>query len=343
MKQRTGFTLVELLVVIGIMLLLALAGAAVFNANRGSDRIRSAARTAQSTFRGAVDRAIHAKENRGIRLIRDPNDPSLVTAFVYLAPLGTLSYGQPSTPIRILRPDTSPADGQADSDSPTIVEGLSVDWVSLADSGVLPYPRRVRIPASPAGRWYTFTNVVAGPAGSNLTYLYLTAPFAGPEISAPSVPALESLSTNASAEIELGFELLSNHQPISLSSGVAIDLDWSGRYDPDPTNPGSLLFKSLLTLWPAGENIDVIFTPRGGVHGRLSALGPLYFLLNDIGDATRDLNPIDSANKGEKLVLAIFPQTGNVATFDIAPTDADNDGNADDLFRFAKIGSEAGR
>jgi len=70
-RQRSGFTLVELLVVIGILLLLASLSVAVFNSVRSSDRMRSGARIAQSAFLGAKDRALHAKDLRGVRLTRD--------------------------------------------------------------------------------------------------------------------------------------------------------------------------------------------------------------------------------------------------------------------------------
>jgi hypothetical protein len=136
---------------------------------------------------------------------------------------------------------------------------------------------------------------------------------------------------NSSCEIELAPELLPNHAPISLPSGVVIDLDFSSP--------------NVVANWPAtppATNINLMFSPRGMISGPLSALGPIHFLLNDIQDATQGLSPIDPANKGEKLILTIFPQTGNVATFPIDPTDADNNGVADDLFRFAKIGSTAG-
>ncbi len=56
MRRRSGFTLTELLVVIGILLVLSTLAFAVFNSGRSSDRMRSGARTAQSAFLGAKDR-----------------------------------------------------------------------------------------------------------------------------------------------------------------------------------------------------------------------------------------------------------------------------------------------
>jgi type II secretory pathway pseudopilin PulG len=348
----SAFTLIELTVVISIMLVLTLLVVMVFNANAGSDRLRSAARVAQSAFRGAVDRALHAKQPRGIRLLRDAQDPSLVIGFVYLQPLETLSYGSASgSAMRLLRPDADNDGLGTDATDPnvTIVEAafpasMNTDWLSLANSGLLPFPSRIRLPAGPGGQWYTFTNVRAGyTAGTQL--LDLTAPFTGTVALFPQVEAVASSNPQATCEIELGSELLPGHQPISLSSGTVIDLDWSGRNDFVP--PGIPGTNTAATAWPAGPgtpvNIDLLFSPRGTAHGALTARGPIHLLLNDLGDATQDLNPIDAKNRGEKLVLTLFPQTGNVATFPIDPTDADNDGFADDLFRFAKQGSEAGR
>jgi hypothetical protein len=104
-------------------------------------------------------------------------------------------------------------------------------------------------------------------------------------------------------------------------------------------------------------SLDIMFSPRGGVTGAIAVAGPIHFLLSDLQDAAavdptdpnKPLSPIHPRNRGEKLVLTIFPQTGNVQSFPIDPTDLlDNatgnsgaDGLPDDLFRFARLGSAA--
>ena len=97
--RRAGraFTLVELLVVIGILIVLSSLVLAVFNTGRSSDKMRSAARIAQSAFLGAKDRALHAKDLRGVRLTRDLTNINLVNGFVYIQPLPIQTTGNVGT------------------------------------------------------------------------------------------------------------------------------------------------------------------------------------------------------------------------------------------------------
>jgi type II secretory pathway pseudopilin PulG len=342
---RAAFTIVELLIVVAILMALSTLALAVFHAGTGSDRTRSAARFAQSALLGAKDRANHAREIRGVRFIRDLADPSLVTGFAYLAPIAPLKYGSQvaggSGTIQILRPDAN-NDGQGtDATSPDslLVAGTGVDWLKLDTNGFLSTPTtRIRIPAG-TGAWYTLRPIAGQTAppwfaqvrGSTVL-LTLATSFAGPDTSFPNVVAVDSTSAKASCEIELANSLLPFHQPIPLPSAVVIDLDNSSS--------------SVQAFWPVSAipaNIDIMFSPRGMLTGPIAAQGALHFLLNDISDASANLNPIDPRNTGEKLVLTVFPQTGLVATFPIDPTDANNDGIADDLFHFAKLGSTAGQ
>ncbi|MBI3865190.1 MAG: prepilin-type N-terminal cleavage/methylation domain-containing protein [Planctomycetia bacterium] len=346
-NQWGGFTLVEMLVVIAILLLLASITLAVYNSNRSSDRMRSAARVAQSAFMGAKDRAMHARNLRGVRLVRDLTDPSLVTGFVYLAPIENRSYGGSiagsGTTIQILRPDAN-NDGQgtdATSSDATILSGTGsgIDWVTLDTNGFLPWPAaRVRIPAT-TGHWYVLQPVAGRTSPPYYTQtrgsavlLTLSTGFDAPDATFPNVVAVDTASGKASCELELACELLPFHQPTPLSSGIVIDLDQS-----------SPNVQSLWPTTPVPAHIDLMFSPRGMIGGATAGLGNLHFLLNDIADATQNLNPIDPRNRGDKLILTVNPQTGLVSTYPIDPTDANQDGIADDLFRFAKQGKTAGQ
>lgn len=332
-SPRSAFTLVELLVVISIIVTLSTLVFTVFNSHAGSDRTRAAARIAQSVLLGAKDRALHAKDPRGVRLIRDVTDPTLVTGFAYLAPLASETAGNlpgqtPQNSVSVTRPGLP-----ASSDAMQIVisgpQGQA--WFAHDQRGLWPAAvLQVRIPAQ-TGQWYylvrqqpsaPFWGTLDPQGNLNLT---LQAPFLGGKSWPANVNAIDATDSNASCEIQLGNELLGFHQPISLPSRVVIDLD-----------------QSILAA-PASGDIDIMFSPRGMVTGPLAALGPMHLLLNDLSDASRNLSPLDPENRGEKLILTIFPQSGLVATFPIDPTDADQDGVADDLFHFAKLGSAAGQ
>lgn len=276
MKPR-GFTLVELLVVVVIVLILAVLVAKAISPS-DSSRLRESARIGQAALLGARDRALHAKAPRGIRLIVSESDQSIATGFVYVQPI------EPQTYSGVMLQGTL-----------TIAHSGS-DWLDLQSQGFLPAPFRVKI----GDRWHVGYAVTD--AGNGIETIDLTVP---PTVPDPALPF--------AVEVQPRNELIPHHEPISLPSGVIIDL----------------------ALTPFSG--DLLFSPRGSVTGGVAALGPIHLAIRDIRDASR--NPIDPANVAEVVLLTIFPQTGHVATFPIDPTDSDNDGFADDPYRFAKAGA----
>ena len=318
MSRRSGFTLIEILVVVAILAMLAVLTVSAFSGFAGgSARLRDAARTGQAAFMGAKDRALHAKERRGLRLLRDSSDATLANGFAYVAPVAPQRYGAvspvngPPIQVALFDPGTGP---QA-----LLVRGVGVDWYALRD--FFPFPPRIKIPVTGNGQSYTFTPAsvtLVNPATLETTLL-LTTPFVG-----GAIPATDPQAT---CEIEIGNELLPFHAPIPLPSGIVIDLKRSSP--------------NVQAAWTLPANPDVMYSPRGVIAGPLTAGGPLYFLLRDIGDATANLNPIDPLAK-ESLILAVVPATGHVQSYPCDPTDADANGTADDLFRFAKLGQRTG-
>ncbi|MFM8219249.1 MAG: Tfp pilus assembly protein FimT/FimU, partial [Planctomycetaceae bacterium] len=156
--RREGFTLVELLVVMGILVLLASVTLMAFNSNRGGDRIRSAARSAQSAFLSARDRAMQAKDLRGIRLIVNSTDRTC-TGFQLIRPLPTLSQPVNSTSFfAALRPTVNlPYTGAL-----VLPRGT---WASYQANGYFtPGVARVRIPGTSSGTWFRINNTA--PANS---------------------------------------------------------------------------------------------------------------------------------------------------------------------------------
>jgi prepilin-type N-terminal cleavage/methylation domain-containing protein len=99
--RRAAFTLLELLITLGIILILATLTMRLLNATLNSDRIRTGSRELQSFLGGARDRAVYAGQRRGVRLIQDPLDPSCARSFVYIGAPDNFSQGMidiPGTP-----------------------------------------------------------------------------------------------------------------------------------------------------------------------------------------------------------------------------------------------------
>jgi prepilin-type N-terminal cleavage/methylation domain-containing protein len=367
-SNRCGFTIVELLVVIAIMLVLAGMAAIVFNSVKSSDKLRSGARIAQSAFLGAKDRALHAKDLRGVRLTRDQSNPNLINGFVFVQSLGMLTYPQGSIQIeRVDLVDTSgnpPPDGLADSSEICIVHGFDgtesgppagpyVDWAlppGTPKSQFFASPLKIRIPSGGNGSWYSFFMNTSGKYafGPGNEYLQLYGAFTQSStfiLPVPAVVAVDRTLSFASCDIQLGNEVLPFHQPITLPSGCVIDLAYCN-------SPVQILAGYNQPIGPNGYPlVDIMFSPRGNVSGATGALGVLCFTLRDIRDATNRLDPAAPNLQGDTLILGVFPQTGLVQTFDADLTDVvinatglpGSDGAADNLFNFAQRGMAAGR
>ncbi len=372
--ERRGFTMIELMVVIGVMLILASMTYAMLATGKNTGKIREAARIGQSAFLGAKDRAMHAKDLRGIRFVRDVTDNTLITALVYLQPLPTQSTGNfPGQPnqnnFALDRPNLTATPPNSDATRIVINGAQGAAWLQQDTNQIWPYNRvQVRIPSG-TGQWFNLARqnnnaapywIVQDPNNPAQVFMYLQTPYQGGQPYPPNANALPFAGANSSIDIQLGNDLLPFHAPISLPSGVVIDLKFCSS--------------NVQTLAGVGATgtppyVDLMFSPRGTLTGPVAAQGPLHFLLRDMQDATAtsaftdangnrcgglivgpDPRPgtqnqwgIADPNKYDRLILTIFPQTGLVSTFDFNPTDANGDGLADNPFYFAQQGKSAGR
>lgn len=189
---RDGFTLVELLVAAGILLILATLTVAAYNTTGSADRIRSSARQVQSAFGGARDRCFKASKDdpharRGLRLLVDASDPSVVTSFVYI---GTEDFWGEGN-IRIGRQDlftspgsAPPADGHRDNGDITTLRGYQTGWVNLYNQGLLIDGARIRIPEN-SPSWFNVRTTLLGSYSGGAEVLILSSPFAQPYLPAP--------------------------------------------------------------------------------------------------------------------------------------------------------------
>lgn len=261
LRQRAGFTLIELMVVVGLLVLIASMTVAAINVNTNNDKVRAGSRQLQSYLAGARDRAIYSKAPRGVRFLLTPtNSPSessrTVSSMVFIAPTDPWTQGT----IQLERLDAN-NDGTVDNyvnsppnNPPTvIVRGYDNDpnhpyapqteWASLYYQGLLSDGARIQIPAN-NGNWYTITNTKqlesASLPGFSGTYvpprLELTSDYSGPRggmTDGSSVAAFNQGSGPQTYLLELPPSVLPNQDPVLMPKGAVIHLDrCSNSFEP---------------------------------------------------------------------------------------------------------------
>lgn len=312
-----GFTLVELLVVISILAILVVMTVTSINFALSSDLTRGGSRQVQSYLAGARDRAIYAKEPRGVRFLIDPNNPTAVTSMVYIAPSPNWNQGV----IRLERIDASnPPDSIVD----TIlnVRGAGTDWRFLFDRGQLIDGARIKIPGDGSGTWYTIdlnSSPISEPypvtPGSPLPHEFdpnvdevvrLTTAYRDAGTSGSTeVVAFAPGSGPSTYLLELPPVILPGEEPTLLPNGTGIDLDRSHLPDSwritgvdfgDDNQPGNVgvddngsggADDNAEQLWPGTDDfrlysshLDLMFSPRGSVSGSEAGRGKIHFVID---------------------------------------------------------------
>lgn len=147
--MRRGFTLVEMLVVISIIILLTAMTIGAINLSVTNEQVRSGARLIQSKIEGARDRGIYARDPRGIRIL--VND--LITETVGGNEVATTS----ATLVYIGSPGQDAS--QEDRDDS---EDFNGDGISEGDGNVSELFRYIQLPDSNAIDSLGLDPVIAG-------------------------------------------------------------------------------------------------------------------------------------------------------------------------------------
>lgn len=331
-QTRRGFTLIELLVVVSVLLILLAFTAGAVNYSLNAEKVGGAARQVQSYLAGARDRAIHAGDVRGVRFVRDPDNPRLVSSLLFIGPSEAWSEGN----MRLER-------GVAGSNLANVV-AASPDsgWFELAARNSLHVGLRIRIPNDRSGSWYTIVGFndsamvwppqVGGTAtlppvfdpsdGSSSNddpfplKVFISPPYRDPATNpAGEVQAFAGGGPNT-YRLELPNVVLPE-RPVLLPKGTVIDLDSSDI----PTSwqitdftgtAGRASGFSTPAFW------DVMFSPRGTVTGDAASKGVLHFYVTE-------LNSVDLFRA--HLADNIVPQLGGAPLpHPIVPADEIPDG-----------------
>ena len=338
--HRQAFTLIELLVVILMILIVTTITVVSVNFSNNADRMRAGARQMQSLIGGARDRAIYAKEIRGLRLLLDPNDSHAVSAVQYIGSperetQGTLTF---------------------DSTGSTVT-GFSgtTRWQVLKNRGFLKVGSRIQIPRD-TGTWYTVAAI-----SSTMEILQLNR----------ANRDLAGSSAQVNYALELAPGILGDSQPVQFPRGVVIDLDGSQV-------PASWRPITFTGSYPT--QMDILFTPRGTVVGDCASLGMIHLHFADAGDVVKwklidgrnstEFRPISIANTAmvpadipgtpgtivvtrDRILVTLATRTGNATVHHVNVTNTaglptstytiDQTRIADDPFLFAETGEVANK
>lgn len=241
-----------------------------------SDRVRGAARQVQSFLAGARDRAIYAKEPRGVRFFVSPENARAVTTMAYIAPGGTWSSPENSAGVSLER-----IDGNGDSDYEDAGDHVirvhgkqNPGWWNLKRRGWLVDGLRIRIPKGPTGNWYpidtSLIDITVAPTADQ--FLLLTIPYADGGDAGQQIAHGE-----LSYEIELPARLLPQ-DPSILPESVVIDLDGSKI-------PAGWRLPPLVGEQVYSGYMDVVFSPRGNIVGASAGAGIIHFYVCDSEDS----------------------------------------------------------
>lgn len=291
-SHRVAFTLVEMLVSITILVILATLAIAAFRDTK-RDKIAAAARQMSATVNGARSRAGKSVEPRGVRLLRDRQDPTLISGLQYV---GQATLYDGAVRVQINR------DGNVQLKLPSFQAG---EWLNLRNEGLLKPGSRIRIPANESGRWYTVSTQNFDPANNKMRIVGLMDnAFWNPLVNSGSgAYQIHPIAAEDTAEVGFSNTLpipylmrlapheLPETEPTNLPPGAVIDLASSRIplhwYVFEDTNQNGVLDANEndgnATLPNDNANgilddvtFDIPVTPNGSITGPLTGTGPIF-------------------------------------------------------------------
>lgn len=329
-QPRSGFTLVELLITVSILLVLAALTLSALNVSANNSRVPGAARDIQSYIEGARDRAIFRGRPVGVRFYLDPNgiqndagNTITVNSMAYVATPPVLTG---YLDIRQSVPGSSPPEDDLQS-IVNIVNDAPGLWNQISNNRALidtKISMQIEIKDPTAGVFSLYRMSWDSITGTDGTGWKLTRPYAG------------SVLIGLPYKLTLLPAVMPNQTTRDLPSGVSINLESSRVNSRIPSFWYQPQF-AVNALNPADNGnyiryMDVMFTPSGTGIGAASGAGMIQLHIAAVEDIDRAVQPALSLGnprneEGERLVT-ISPVTGNIS---VAEIPLFQDANLDDF------------
>lgn len=295
-RARPGFTLIEMLVVLGIILLLASLTIAFLPNINDHERATQGALTVQNALATARHRALRDQTPRGVRLVADATITTAATTLQYIEQPEDFTGGY----IQIAAPSGSTATATLSnapgSNAPDLFGGFGSGnqayWaVQVNDYLVLNGTQVYQITAVTSSTTFTINTAGTSPNGSTtLTKAVLP-------------------STNYS--IMRAPRPLTGDDPIQLPDKIGIDFGTTYT-GPNSSGVGSTVSRSALAPDSrGGQNYyDILFDSSGRVLRQGVATGKIMLWVRDVTDANMG---------GDQVLVTVFTRTGQVAPAQVDP------------------------
>jgi prepilin-type N-terminal cleavage/methylation domain-containing protein len=279
-RQRSGFTLIELFVVLGIILSLSVLTVLFMPRIQERQRVAQGADLLQGWVLNAKQRAMRDHRATGLRLQRSANS-NYVRDLQYVqqpddyAPPGRLMSWTP-TPVSLCTFDAAVnllGSAASDQDEASLVH--AGDYLQLQGGGL--------------------THQIISPPPIKANQCALASGLLPANVSLPP--------GGATFRIKRQPRLLAGEQPLQLPQDVAIDLSVNPKRSlnvPARQQPGSQLVYS-----------EILFSPGGGVVGQGTGNAPIALWVRDV-----TLN--DPNAPGDQTLIVIYPRTGLIAAHPVA-------------------------
>jgi prepilin-type N-terminal cleavage/methylation domain-containing protein len=325
---RRGFTLMELLIVIGIMIILASLVALVAPRMRESQKTTRGADLLQGWLFIAKEETYRDKLPRGVRLVRDANNPNWVRECQYIEQPEEYRGGFVQVPSPYAaqiqpNPPASPNNNVPANATAFITRQNIGPALDLANTGVILAGDFLTFDVAPytTHRIYQATFVPQQgntPGGTHLIFAAADYYTGAPPLPCPTWSPVPAQGGGTQIQQQTSFHIIRQARPragedvLKLPKDIVIDLT-----PPAPQGSGwsqlpGLNYPNLAIN--AGDNpLDIIFNPRGGVMGLNAsggnvggqAVGSIMILW--IHDSTKPYP------QGDQNFVAVYGRTGFIA------------------------------